>query len=131
MRLRAVISPCAAGGCGVPRPMNDLPPTSARSRPIGLPHPSESPSGHGCVKRRAAGRRSRVPLFAKSVQWALITPMEGRLYVTAEDDELHRSAGGALLLCGKVLVRSASEHDLSTRGRCVDCERAARALKSD
>jgi hypothetical protein len=110
--------------------MNDLPPTSARSRPIGLPHPSESTSDTA-ASSGAAGRRSRVPLFAKSVQWALITPMEGRLYVTAEDDELHRSAGGALLLCGKVLVGSASEHDLSTRGRCVDCERAARALKSD
>ena len=45
--------------------------------------------------------------------------------------KVHRSAGGALLLCGKVLVRSADAHDLSTRDKCEDCELAAVALKSD
>lgn len=47
------------------------------------------------------------------------------VYVTAEDDKLHLIGGGeALLLCGKVMVRPANEHEIATREMCEDCERA-------
>ena len=54
--------------------------------------------------------------------------MPERLYFTAEDDKLHRMAGaGALMLCGKVMVRAAAEDETSTLEKCEDCERVGRA----
>lgn len=51
-----------------------------------------------------------------------------RLYITAEDEKLHRMAGaGALMLCGKVMVRPAVEDEISTLEKCEDCERVGRA----
>jgi hypothetical protein len=53
----------------------------------------------------------------------------GRLYITAEDDKLHRlHMGTALLFCGRVMVSPASEGDLATRGACEDCELVAERM---